>query len=70
MEFENNEAIHFNEKQQHTKLGAYDLDHDKFENEEFNGPKKTRQHRGTALLYEGQHIKSSKADVIRKEKRK
>eukprot|EP00972_Heterocapsa_arctica_P041841 6168940-Heterocapsa_arctica.AAC.1 len=43
MEFEKNEAIHFNEKQKQTKLGEYDFDHDQFENQEFNGPKEYKK---------------------------
>eukprot|EP00972_Heterocapsa_arctica_P015575 2292528-Heterocapsa_arctica.AAC.1 len=39
IEFDNNEAIHINEKQKHTKLGEYDNDHGNIENKEFNGPK-------------------------------
>eukprot|EP00972_Heterocapsa_arctica_P045306 6688236-Heterocapsa_arctica.AAC.1 len=43
MEFEKNEAIHITEKQKQTKLGEDEIDHGKFENKEFNGPKEDKK---------------------------
>eukprot|EP00972_Heterocapsa_arctica_P043157 6363010-Heterocapsa_arctica.AAC.1 len=38
-----NEAIHFKEKQKHTKFGEDNVEHDQIENQEFNGPKEDKQ---------------------------
>eukprot|EP00972_Heterocapsa_arctica_P102978 15176612-Heterocapsa_arctica.AAC.1 len=42
MDLEKNEAIHFNEKHKQTKFGEDNVEQDKFESQEFNGPKEDK----------------------------
>eukprot|EP00972_Heterocapsa_arctica_P050222 7387041-Heterocapsa_arctica.AAC.1 len=43
MDFEKNEAKQLNEKRKQTKLKENDIDHNKFENPDFNGPKEYKK---------------------------
>eukprot|EP00972_Heterocapsa_arctica_P050678 7450734-Heterocapsa_arctica.AAC.1 len=70
MDFEKNEAIHFNEKQKQTTFGEDNDEQDKFENQEFNGPKEdkktqrdcTAKQRPTNNVKQGRRYKEEKEE--------